>query len=90
MVGNNSDSLMAYMEKNKAGKVYQAAPEDAYALITLQDGRTYKQEFYYGSTYLSQTSRSVKFSDAMKAVDIYDFLGKKKYSINRYESKNYK
>ena len=66
-------------------KVVQASPfptipvpvkkEDAFALITYPDGRTTKQEFYYGAGYLSQSSRFLYVPQAVKEVVIFDFEG---------------
>ncbi len=42
------------------GQTHPLQPGDAYAEITFTDGRKRKQEFQYGSTYLSQSSRTLR------------------------------
>jgi len=56
LVGNNSDPLKAYRVSH-ANKNYKPERDDSYALITLKNGKIFKHEFNYGSTYLSQSSR---------------------------------
>jgi enediyne biosynthesis protein E4 len=73
----NNDSLKVH-KVNKMGKYLKADKKDSYALIKFKNGQNYKHEFYYGSTYLSQSSRSMKLSDQIDSIEIYDFLGKKK------------
>jgi len=75
LIANNADSLQAYSIKGKSS-YYQAKAADTHALITLENGATYKHEFYHGSTYLSHSSRTLKFTSAMKKVIIVDFYGK--------------
>ncbi|PRY16358.1 VCBS repeat protein [Pontibacter ummariensis] len=57
-------------------RVVQLSPADAWASITLQDGREVRQEFYYGATYLSQSSRTLAVPAGARAITIYDFKGK--------------
>jgi hypothetical protein len=40
-------------------------------VITNSDGSVYKQELYYGQTYLSQSSRKLFVSKNTAQVDIY-------------------
>ncbi|WP_345158972.1 VCBS repeat-containing protein [Pontibacter saemangeumensis] len=51
-------------------------PDDAWAVVTLQDGRKMRQEFYYGSAYLSQSSRTWAVPAGARAATIYGFSGK--------------
>jgi hypothetical protein len=74
LAANNADRMQAYTI-GKEGAYYQTKPEDAYALITLENGATYKHEFYYGSTYLSQSSRVLRFTPVMKKIEVIDFYG---------------
>ena len=63
----------AYVQQKQA---IQLKPADAWAIITLQNGRKMRQEFYYGSGYLSQSSRTLAVPAGAQAVAIYDFTGK--------------
>jgi enediyne biosynthesis protein E4 len=73
----NNDSLKVH-KANKISKYLRADKKDSYALIKFKNGKTYKHEFYYGSTYLSQSSRSMKLSDQIDSIEVYDFIGGKK------------
>lgn len=76
LVGNNSGAIKAYQVSQQQS--YTAKDVDAFALITLKNGKTYKHEFSYGSTYLSQSSRSLQYPiDAVKIV-VVDFKGERK------------
>ncbi len=76
LIANNKEQLQAYAIGEK-GAVYQANPEDAYALITMENGATYKHEFYYGSTYLSHSSRTIRITPDMKKIVIFDVYGER-------------
>jgi len=74
IVGNNDNAVQAYVT-HQAGKYYRAERNDAYALVTLKNGQVYEHEFYYGSTYLSHSSRDLKFSPEMTSLKVFDFKG---------------
>jgi enediyne biosynthesis protein E4 len=76
IVGNNSGSIKTYQVKQQY-KNYVATGEDAYALITLKNGKTYKYEFYYGSTYLSHSSRSLEYPPDVANMVVFNFKGEK-------------
>lgn len=83
----NQDSLMVYSKKaNHNGddhKWINLNPDDFCADIVYKDNRKRRIEFYYGSTYLSQSSRSmVVEKDAVKRIIITDFRGNKREVIN--------
>jgi hypothetical protein len=77
LVGNNNDSLTVH-NVNTLKKYFNADKDDSYALVKLKNGKTYKHEFYFGSTYLSQSSRSMELSEGISNVEVYNFLGQKK------------
>jgi hypothetical protein len=51
---------------------------DQSAIITYKDGRSTKQEFYYGSSFLSQSSRFILVNDKIAQVSIKDSSGKRR------------
>ncbi len=72
----NSDSLRAFGNVLREGiRNVRLRPLDRYAMLTFTDGTTRKQEFYYGSGYLSQSSRFLKVPEALEKAVIYDFRG---------------
>jgi hypothetical protein len=74
LIGNNSSAMNIFtLEQN--GKKIKIEKEDAYALITRQNGKIFKHEFYYGSTYLSQSSRQFSLPDDAVSIEIFDRVG---------------
>jgi len=79
----NADSLNLLTDKNqKPSPIIYAGPNDCYAEITFKSGAKQKQEFYYGAGYLSQQERSIRISDTIKAVQMFDKDGKSRQVYN--------
>ncbi|HMI65489.1 MAG TPA: VCBS repeat-containing protein, partial [Cyclobacteriaceae bacterium] len=76
VVANNSGPVKTY-RVNKKVKTYRARRDDAFALITLKNGKTYKQEFSYGSTYLSQSTRSLAYSSDVVKIIVFTIRGER-------------
>jgi len=53
----------------------QISPNEVYAIIKYKNGKTEKREFYYGTSFLSQSARFLKISDGMLSVEIFDNKG---------------
>ena len=70
----NKDSLKVF-KLNIEAKTIAVKPLDAYAIIKYKNGKTEKQEFYYGSSFLSQSARFIKLEDDMTSVVVYDENG---------------
>jgi enediyne biosynthesis protein E4 len=74
LTGNNSGAMGAYqLRKNQ--KVVPVKNNDRYAIIKKKNGQSYRQEFYYGSNYLSQTSRMLQVGKEVISITIYDSNG---------------
>ncbi len=73
----NNDKLKVHVVKGTK-KYFTPAKDDSYALIKLKNGKTYKHEFYFGSTYLSQSTRTLELSDQVASFEVYNFSGKKR------------
>ena len=59
VVSQNNDSLRAFRPLNLLAKhIIRLQPDDEYALIMLMTGQQRKVEFYWGASYLAQSSRS--------------------------------
>ena len=74
----NQDSLLVFGRQPEADPSPQwirLNPDDLYADIVYQDDRKQRTEFYYGSTFLSQSSRTLIITEDMKQVTITDFRG---------------
>lgn len=55
-VVQNNDSLKAFAPTGRLGHYVSVRPLDRYAVLTYEDGSSRKEEFHYGSTYLSRSS----------------------------------
>jgi hypothetical protein len=49
---------------------------DVYAIVQKKDGKKYKQEFYWGNSYLSHSSRRLLYNTAwVTSISVYDNKG---------------
>jgi enediyne biosynthesis protein E4 len=78
----NQDSLLAFsknISKTAAPlKWINLDPEDFCADIIYKNGGKRRMEFYYGSTYLSQSSRRIPVDKNMAKMTIFSFKGTKR------------
>ncbi len=76
IVSENNDSLKAFKHKDLVyNQIIEPGPSVSYMILTYDDGYTEKRELYYGSGYLSQSTRKVKLSDNVKSVTFFNFRG---------------
>jgi hypothetical protein len=75
--GQNKGPLQVF-ERNKGGVFISLQPGDVSAFITYRDGTVRKEECGYGSSFLSQSGRSLFVSGPVAAVAIVDESGKKR------------
>lgn len=75
LVGNNTERMDVFEIERQAETIW-AEDGDAFAIVKLKGGTTYKQEFYYGSSYLSNSSRSITRSQLVESLEIFDYSGK--------------
>lgn len=72
----NRDSLrLFYQPEQKANSISLQVGETT-ALIEYQDGKKQRKEFYWGSTFLSQETRTFFLNPSMKEVQLFDRTGK--------------
>lgn len=67
----NDDSLKAFVSTQRRGRPVRVRPTDRYAMLTFRDGSRRKEELYYGSTYLSQSSRVLWVPSSVEKVVIH-------------------
>ncbi|TKK66025.1 RNA-binding protein [Ilyomonas limi] len=73
---SNSDSLLAYSQKIPQGTtLFKLQHTDVFGSLITKDSRKRKLEFYYGSGYLSQSSRTVEVPPEADSVVIIDSQG---------------
>ncbi|MGF7038268.1 VCBS repeat-containing protein [Mucilaginibacter lappiensis] len=70
----NRDAMKLFELKRQI-KTVNLQPLDAYATIKYKNGKTTKQEFYNGSSFLSQSGRFFNIENNMASVTITDSYG---------------
>ncbi|MDB5122775.1 MAG: repeat protein [Mucilaginibacter sp.] len=83
--GATGDYLLAASQNKDAMKIFQLKrpvntialqPLDMYATIKYKNGKTSKQEFYNGTSFLSQSGRFFNIDKMMESVKITDSYGR--------------
>ncbi|MDQ3534746.1 MAG: VCBS repeat-containing protein [Bacteroidota bacterium] len=85
LVTQNQDSLKVFSQSNHTSKkiLIKLQVNDARAELIYKNGIKTIKEFYYGSTYLSQSSRTLSIDESVVKVKIFDFVGNERtYEIN--------
>jgi hypothetical protein len=73
----NKDVLKIYQLQRKTGEI-AIGPADVNALISYKNGKTQKEELYYGSGFLSQSARFIRTDSTMAAITITDSQGRRR------------
>jgi hypothetical protein len=78
IVTSNNDSLKVFAPVIQKEKHIKLKPMDAYAIIEWDNGHEQRQEFYYGSGYLSQSSRYLSLIPGWKRIKFVTYSGKER------------
>jgi hypothetical protein len=73
----NRGQLKVYRSQN-AHRIVHALPDDVYALVEYENGINRKEEFYFGSSFVSQSSRFVVLSTGIRSITITNSKGNKR------------
>lgn len=76
LITSNSDSLQTYRSNKRKQPAVFLKPDDSYAIINNRDNSKYRQEFYYGNSYLSQSGRHLIIGSSIKSITVFDTKGK--------------
>ncbi len=71
----NSNGKMESYGLLKSATIIELASNDAYAIVSMKDGKKSKVELYSGSGYLSQSAKFVRVTANTASIDVYDFKG---------------
>jgi enediyne biosynthesis protein E4 len=72
----NRDKLLAFSNsKAPSTKIFKPQTLDQSLEYELETGRKVRQEIYYGSGFLSQSSRAIKIPASVKKITVVDFKG---------------
>jgi hypothetical protein len=84
LLGASGDYLVAASQHQDALKLFQLRrkvrampinPDDLSAVITSKDGKSRKEEFYYGNSFLSQSSRFIQVDSNVRTLTIRNAKG---------------
>jgi hypothetical protein len=64
----NQDSLRTFVAEGRPEQTVPVRPLDRSATLRYADGATQTVELYYGSTYLSQSSRALRIPPGVEQV----------------------
>lgn len=76
VVSQNKSTLKAFVVDRVNSKVIAPKPGDVSCDVLLGNGKTRKQEFYYGSGYLSQSARKLRAQGEATSLKIHSADGK--------------
>jgi len=83
VVASQNAGPLKIFRVNHDQQIIKLGPADAYALLHLKNGKTRKQEFYYGSSFLSASGRFLVVPPQAVSVEIVDIKGyKRSVSMN--------
>ena len=71
LVANNNNTLQRFRLGTNLNTVV-LDPNDIYASIKMPNGKVFKREFYFGSGYLSQSSRRFQYPKNAVSVSIFN------------------
>ncbi len=80
--GQNSSSLKLFRSKLPESKIIRLESGDVSALINLKNGQKRKEEFYYGSSFLSQSGRFIQFNSTVQTIEITNNKNQKRIITN--------
>jgi hypothetical protein len=78
LAASQNKSALKIFNINAPGRVYALQPIDESAVFTLANGKKYKTEFYYGSSFLSQGQRVVLAPANVQSIEITNSKGIKR------------
>ena len=87
VTANNNGPLKVFTTSSPEGEriCIQAEKETLFADIYFEEGKQVRKEFYYGSGYLSNSSRSLQIYDQIKEIKFTDAAGKTKTVYKKSE-----
>ncbi len=77
LASQNKGKLLAFKSSN-FGKNVPLKSDDAYAIITTKAGKTKKEEFYFGQSFYSSSSRAITIGKNDSKVLIFNNKGQKR------------
>ncbi len=84
LVGVNNGPMEAYKFSSVGQASIPVKNNEVYAIIHKKDGTAFRQELYWGNTYLSQSSRKITYDKAITpSIEVYNSKGSKRKILVR-------
>ncbi len=83
VVATQNRGRLCVFRNSKPVRTLRLGPTDVSALLTFGDGKKQKVEFCYGTSFLSQSARTLLVSSQVKAVEITDSKGRKRQGLQQ-------
>jgi hypothetical protein len=76
VAASQNKGRMKMYQLRRASKFIPVRPDDVSAVLQLKNGKMQKEEFYYGSSFLSQSARFLAVDSNVVSVKIMDSKGR--------------
>lgn len=84
LAGQNNNSLKTFVQRSTQSEgIIKTGTLDTFAEITSSEGKTQRLELSYGSTYLSQSSRTIIIPEKTLRVILHDSKGKTRIAFEK-------
>jgi len=70
--------FLKIFEQQHNNKTIAIQPDDSYAITKYKNGKISRQEFYYGSSFLSQSARFINNNENISSIEVVNALGQKR------------
>ncbi|CAN5428843.1 VCBS repeat-containing protein [soil metagenome] len=78
MAASQNKDVLKIFKKRSDAKMIPLIQDDKYILLTLVNGKTRKEEVYYGNSFLSQSARFICVDNNIKKVEVVNIKGEKR------------
>ena len=83
LVASQNRGPLKVFKANQKHRILPVRPLDVSAVVRYKNGKIQKQEFGYGSSFLSQSGRFIQVTDSIASVEISDYKGNRRsVSVN--------
>ncbi len=82
IASSQNRGVMQLFGLRSADKTITLVPNETSALVYLKNGKIRKEEFYVGSTFLSQSAKIVTLNNQVNKIEIYNTKGEKRTILN--------
>ena len=81
VAGSQYKDALKVFQLRRTVKTIRLNPADQYAIIKYKNGTTEKKEFYYGSSFLSQSARFINVDSTMTNIVVVDTKGQSRQEV---------